>query len=58
MALYQAGEFTQAMPYILEVAKQGSAKAQFRLSQMYLNGEGVAKDVEQSEYWLRQARDH
>jgi len=58
MALYQAGQFTEAMPIILEVAQQGSAEAQIRLAHIYMNGEGVPKDVEKSEYWLRQSRKH
>jgi TPR repeat protein len=58
MALYQAGQFTEAMPYILEVAQQGSAEAQIRLAHIYMNGEGVPKNVEESEYWLRQSRNH
>ena len=36
-------------------AEQGDADAQFRLSLMYVNGDGVPQDIEAATYWLHQA---
>jgi len=50
--LYQSGKFDKAIECFLNLAKQGYSKAQFKLALMYMNGEGVPKDSEQSNYWF------
>jgi TPR repeat protein len=44
-----------AFGFYLKAAEQGDADAQFRLGEMYRNGQGVEKDLKSASEWLRKA---
>jgi len=46
-----------ALQQLIRLANKGNGQSQFWLSQMYLEGEGVAADPVQSANWLRKAAD-
>ncbi|OCG00893.1 SEL1-like repeat protein [Gilliamella sp. wkB112] len=48
-------DFTQAFNIFKELAQQGDVESQSWLGYLYLNGEGVAKDIEQANYWYKLA---
>ena len=50
-AAYKAGNYEQALKIWRPLAEQGDAVAQLRLSVMYAEGEGVAKDDAESLKW-------
>jgi TPR repeat protein len=50
-----AGDYAKAMALIRPLAFQGDANAQFRLSLLYGNGQGVPLDIKESLKWLRLA---
>lgn len=49
---FMAGDVSTAIRIWTPPATQGSAEAQYRLSQVYLSGKGVARDVELGLKWL------
>ncbi len=51
----QDGNYSVAIPLLLEAARQGQVRAQYNLGAAYLNGQGVAQDLAQSLYWFEQA---
>lgn len=53
--LYRAGQYEQAAKLYRQSAEQGDAVAQTALGTMCLNGQGVAKDVEQGVAWYVKA---
>ena len=58
MRLYQKAQFAEAKSYFLEAAHQGNTKAQFQLAHMYMNGEGMPKNIREANRWLDQARNN
>ena len=44
--------------HTLALAKQGDVKEQFDLALMYIDGDGVPKDVKEAARWLRLSADH
>ncbi len=55
IALYQDREFEAAAELFEQAAKQGSAWAQYNLANMYLEGEGVDRNVDIARQYLEQA---
>ena len=53
--LYMAGDISGAIGIWTVPATQGSAEAQYRLAQVYLSGQGVARDLELGLRWLNLA---
>ncbi|MFM8332821.1 MAG: tetratricopeptide repeat protein, partial [Candidatus Methylumidiphilus sp.] len=53
--LYRAGQYEQAAKLYRQAAEQGDTAAQTALGTMCLNGQGVAKDVEQGVAWYVKA---
>ncbi len=52
-AAYYRGEFKSAAGVFQAMAEQGNPRAQFFLGEMYLNGNGVARDYAQALKWAR-----
>ena len=44
-----------AVVWLKKAAEQGNMVAQYNLGVCYNNGEGVEKDQEKSNYWLKKA---
>lgn len=49
---YEKEEYEKALPYFKEAADGGYKKAQQRLAYCYMEGLGIEKDDEQSDYWF------
>lgn len=58
LAAYGGGRFAAALQLLQPLAEQGDARAQFTLGDMYMFGEGVARDAGQAVTWYRLAADH
>lgn len=43
---YESGDFEKAIPFLLEAANRGNARAQYSLGYMYQMGEGVSQDID------------
>jgi tetratricopeptide (TPR) repeat protein len=54
-AAYKAADFVTALPAYKTLAEQGDRHAQTRLGTMFLNGEGVPKDVSAAIEWYQKA---
>lgn len=52
---YEGGDYAQALQRFEVLAKAGNARAQYDLAQMYFQGIGTAKDVQQGWHWLLSA---
>lgn len=52
---YSNGDFESAIPYLVEAAERGNARAQYSLGYMYQNGEGVNKDNNKAKEYYRLA---
>lgn len=50
---YDEGDFTSALELFLKEAEQGNSEAQFSVGVMYRNGQGIAKNYDESLKWLR-----
>ncbi len=48
---YMRGRYRDALPGLIAYARKGCVVAQFCLAGMYQDGEGVERDVAQSEFW-------
>ncbi|REL36986.1 sel1 repeat family protein [Thalassotalea euphylliae] len=57
LALYQAKDFTKALPALEEIAKRGDKRAQYIVGTMYLNSQGTAQDLKKSYAWLTVANE-
>jgi TPR repeat protein len=57
-AAIHSGEHAKAMAIYEALAREGNAKAEFNLGQMYINGDGVQQDVPQAVKWYRLSADH
>ena len=55
LEFYKHKEYKQAYPIILQEATKGNKEAQYLLANLYENGLGVRKDLEQSIYWYKKA---
>ena len=55
MDAYDRGDYATAMREWSPLAKLGLAAAQFRLGQLYANGEGVPQDYVQARQWYEKA---
>ena len=44
-----------AFKYFRAAALQGDLEAQYWTSRLYLNGDGVSRDIEKSDYWNNKA---
>lgn len=54
---YENGDFEKSIPYLLEAANRGNARAQYSLGYMYQKGEGVQKDIDKAkEYYQLSAK--
>lgn len=54
-ALYNRGDFREALPLLTSAADAGHGKAAYYLGSMYLNGRGVTKDESLALKWVRAA---
>ena len=54
---YKEGNYTSALVELKPLAHEGIADAQAMLGYMYLEGQGVAKDVTRAISWLKKAAD-
>jgi len=54
---YEAGEYTKALAIFEQLSSAGDSQAQYDLSQMYLQGIGTNKNVEQGWTWMNRAAD-
>ena len=54
---YDRGDYATVLAGLTPRAEQGEALAQYRLSVMYFEGEGVPKDYTESAKWCRKAAD-
>jgi hypothetical protein len=52
---YDKKDFVNAVVWYQRAADQRVSKAQYRLGEMYYNGEGVSRNFVQAEKWYRQA---
>ena len=55
--LYDNDDFSGALPYVYEAAKQGYLDSEYIMGLMSYYGDGVVKDYEQAAYWFRKAAD-
>ena len=55
LAAAQSGDYATAMKEWLPLAEQGYANAQYKLGQMYRNGNGVVQDYAEAVKWYRLA---
>lgn len=54
---YEKGDFEKSIPYLLEAANRGNARAQYSLGYMYQKGEGVNQDIDKAkEYYQLSAK--
>ena len=54
---YGRGDYVQAERLYRSLAEQGDPKAQYFLSVMYANGQGVSQDNQEAVKWIRKAAD-
>jgi TPR repeat protein len=50
-AAYEHRDYKAAMNLLRPLADQGNAEAQFKVGEMYRNGQGVAKDQTEAYFW-------
>lgn len=50
-------DFDFAFPEFKRLAEEGNTEAQFKVGWMYVNGQGVRKDLIQAAYWYKLAAD-
>jgi hypothetical protein len=55
MQLYEAGEFSQALPLLEDLASGGDARAQYHLGMLYGLGQGVTRDDRKARHWLQRS---
>ena len=55
LAAYESGDYATALRLWHPLAEQGHPAAQFNLSVMYTNGQGVPKDYAEALKWRRRA---
>ena len=58
MALYRAGDVSAAVPLLEPDARAGDAEAAYALGELYLNGDGVERNLSMSAGWFMRAADH
>ena len=56
--LDQSEQNEEAVAWYRKAAEQGDARGQLSLGEMYIKGEGVAKDLEQGAAWVRKAAEN
>ena len=54
---YEAGEYTKALQIFVQLSEAGNSQAQYDLSQMYFQGIGTPKSIEQGWMWMNRAAD-
>lgn len=54
---YEAGEYTKALQIFERLSAAGDSQAQYDLSQMYFQGIGTLKSIEQGWMWINRAAD-
>ena len=54
-ALYDAGDFSEAIKYYYSLAIKHDAYAQYKTGFMYLHGDGIKRDLCESTYWFDQS---
>jgi TPR repeat protein len=52
---YEAGEYTKALQIFERLSEAGNSQAQYDLSQMYFQGIGTPKSIEQGWIWMNRA---
>ncbi|MFO1434777.1 MAG: tetratricopeptide repeat protein [Candidatus Competibacteraceae bacterium] len=52
---YERGDYATALRKFQRQAAKGDPKAQYKLGEMYLKGQGTEKDFKEAAKWLRQA---
>lgn len=55
--LFEAGFYKRSMTYLLPLAGDGNAEAQYAVGYMYYYGYGVAQDTNVGYYWVKRAAD-
>ena len=58
LALYAAGNYTEAFQELKRVAETGDARAEGLLARLYLAGQGVRPDTAEGMKWERKAAEH
>ena len=54
---YEAGEYAKALQIFERLSEAGNSQAQYDLSQMYFQGIGTSKSIEQGWMWMNRAAD-
>jgi TPR repeat protein len=54
---FEAGEYTKALQIFERLSEAGNSQAQYDLSQMYFQGIGTSKSIEQGWIWMNRAAD-
>jgi TPR repeat protein len=54
---YEAGEYAKALQIFERLSEAGNSQAQYDLSQMYFQGTGTSKSIEQGWMWMNRAAD-
>ena len=54
---YEVGEYTKALQIFERLSEAGNSQAQYDLSQMYFQGIGTSKSIEQGWMWMNRAAD-
>ena len=52
---YEAGEYDKAFPAIVAEAKKDNKAAQYRVAEMYENGQGTKVDYKEASFWYKKA---
>jgi TPR repeat protein len=52
---WEPQDFAEAHGWYLKAAEGGYARAQYRVAEMFENGEGIRKDLIQAHYWFGRA---
>ena len=58
LALYRAGDVSKAVPLLEPDARAGDAETAYALGELYLNGDGVGRNLSMSAGWFMRAVDH
>ncbi len=58
LALYRDGDVSEAVPLLEADARSGDAEAAHALGELYLNGDGVRRNLSMSAGWFMRAADH
>lgn len=52
---FQAGNFKQAFNYLLPLAAEGNAEAEYAVGYLYYYGYGIARDADSGIFWMKKS---